>query len=241
MEPTYSVLLFSKYSANCKKILSLIEQYKLVNILGEKLQFLCLDNENVRNRIKKNKQIDINVVPCVLSIFSNGGVEKYDGTHAFDWITNIISKLNIPTQDLKPSKPQIEEPVNKNISIPKRMKPVEQYENKNLSETQENIQRTSIDDIPYEDDEEDMIKSRHMNKPPPKRIRQDKDKYVEDENLFPDIPNDNEKEQKNAINRSPQTKKNLSDSNGIRAKADALAKGRDDIEKEINKRNSAKV
>ena len=58
-----------------------------------KSQLVCIDNEEVRDRIANNKEIDIEAVPCVLNIFNDGNVEKYEGLDAFKWVEQIVSKL----------------------------------------------------------------------------------------------------------------------------------------------------
>jgi hypothetical protein len=57
------------------------------------LQNLCIDNEEVRNRIIQNKQINITSVPCILVIFPDGIIEKYEGLHTFKWVEEIISSF----------------------------------------------------------------------------------------------------------------------------------------------------
>lgn len=94
MEPQFSVLIYSKYSPNCKKITTLLAD----SGINLNLQPLCIDNEQIRKRIKGNKQLDVEVVPCILCLFPNGAVEKYEGSHAFNWIETIISQLKPPPQ-----------------------------------------------------------------------------------------------------------------------------------------------
>ncbi len=62
------------------------------------LQSLCIDNEKIRKRIIENKQIQVTSVPCLLLIFPDGGIEKYDGGHAFEWVEDIIRKFAPPQQ-----------------------------------------------------------------------------------------------------------------------------------------------
>lgn len=214
--------------------------------IGAKLQLLCIDNPQVRKRIKDNEQIDIATVPCILSIFPNGGVEKYDGGHAFAWVENLISRYappplpkpmppppsreeyekmdpeqeqNEPEEEMRSqarSQPQKKQQRVKPVKVPSRMKPIQQA--------------TSIDDIPLEDDGSD----RHRNIPQPKRIRQDEDKFVEDENLFAGDMPDNRHEPNNVVRVSAADRRTSPDPNGVRAKAEELARGRDDIDREFS-------
>lgn len=105
MEPQYSVLLFSKYSQNCNKLFSIMTNS---GVNFSPLQSLCIDNENIRKRILENKQFNITVVPSILSVFSNGNVETYEGLNAFNWVQAIIAKFAPPPppQQLPPPPPQ---------------------------------------------------------------------------------------------------------------------------------------
>ena len=93
MEPQYSVLLFSKYSQNCNKLFSIMSNS---GVNFSPLQSLCLDNETIRKRILENKQFNITVVPVILSVYSNGNVETYEGPNAFNWVQSVIAKFAPP-------------------------------------------------------------------------------------------------------------------------------------------------
>lgn len=241
MEPQYSVFIFSKYSPNCKKIFEIIGNsgIDMDKTIGDKLQLLCVDNEQIRKRIRENQQIDVVSVPCILSIFPNGGVEKYDGTHAFTWVENLIMRYMPPPPTPAPAplplqrmEPELEpEPESesesvrhkskpKRVKIPNRMKPIE------------HSTATSIDDIPLAEDDSD----RHRNLPQPKRIRRDESEYLEDNELFSGEIPDNRRESRNIVRSSASAsdRRNNSDPNGLRAKAEALARGRDDIDRQFS-------
>jgi hypothetical protein len=53
---------------------------------------VCIDNEDIRRQILKDKKIEINSVPCVLIAYNTGSVEKYEGSNAFQWIEETVSK-----------------------------------------------------------------------------------------------------------------------------------------------------
>ena len=67
------VLFWSKYSANSKKLINLMNQY------DAKIETVCIDNETVRKRLVKDKKIGISVVPTILALYQNGVIEKYEG------------------------------------------------------------------------------------------------------------------------------------------------------------------
>lgn len=198
MDPEYSIFVYSKYSVNCKKIFQLVNetQVDLEKIMGNKLRLLCIDNENVRKRLKGN-ELSIDVVPCILSIFINGVINKYEGEKAFEWIKVLLSKIVPPKPVPQPIPVQ---------QIPKNI------EKKNIPQDKP----TSIEDLPFDEEETD----RHRNLPQPKRIRDDKQGYVEDENFFPE-----------------EAKEPIKPNNGkidIKSAAEALKRARDETEKEIN-------
>lgn len=96
MEHQLSVLLYSKYSTYSKKLMDMIKSSG-VDFTGQfKLQPLCIDNEEIRKRISQNKQIQVTTVPCILIIYPDGGIEKYDDVYAFQWVESVIHKFALP-------------------------------------------------------------------------------------------------------------------------------------------------
>lgn len=96
MEPQYSVLVYSKYSKNSKRLIDTIEKSGVDFGAVLKLQSLCIDNEKARKQIEQAADIQLAIVPCILMIFPAGGVEKYDGASAFELIGSIINKYAPP-------------------------------------------------------------------------------------------------------------------------------------------------
>ena len=72
-----ALCFYSKYSNQCK---TFVDQTKSLN-----LQFICIDNSIARKKIQNSKKLEIQYVPCVLILYDNGVVEKYEGEHAFRW------------------------------------------------------------------------------------------------------------------------------------------------------------
>jgi hypothetical protein len=91
--------------------------------------------------------------------------------------------------------------------------------------------QTSIENIIYEDEESQEETDRHITKPSPRRIRQDEGSYIEDDNLFSGEMTDNRKQPKNTT-KGKADKKTV-DANGIKAKADELAKLRELDDKQL--------
>lgn len=95
MEIQYTVLLNSRYSLPCQNFLNTLVQsgidYK--NLL--KFVQVNIDNEQIRKQILNSNNIDIKSVPCILLIYTDGSVEKYEGSDAFRWLDEIISNNTI--------------------------------------------------------------------------------------------------------------------------------------------------
>lgn len=85
--PENIIFLYSKYSNHCNKIYN--------EIVNNSLQFintLCIDNKNVRQRIKKS-MYQIKYVPCFLNVYKEGNVEKFEGEQAVKWFDEIIKNI----------------------------------------------------------------------------------------------------------------------------------------------------
>ena len=116
-ESQYSVLVFSKYSQNCKRLLDTISNS---GVNFSNLQLLCIDNDKVRQRILENDQFNITVVPSILCVYSNGNVEAYEGSNAFNWVHEIITQLTPtppPPAPLPPQPSRIFQPVEEETQV----------------------------------------------------------------------------------------------------------------------------
>ena len=96
MESQLSVLLYSKYSSLSKKLMNIIQTSGVDFTAKFSLQPLCIDNEKIRTRVIQNTNIEVTTVPCLLIIFPDGGIEKYDGAHIFEWVEGIIRQSAPP-------------------------------------------------------------------------------------------------------------------------------------------------
>lgn len=241
MEPHLSVLLYSKYSSSSKKLFGIIESNN-INLNSLSLQTLCIDNEQIRNRIKNNKQLDINSVPCILIIYPDGGIEKYDGTHVFEWVEQSIKQITQSTQKveeqlwreeqkiekmkLEEEKKQIEierqlireeyKKKDKKSKINHERKPIQINGNENISQ----YGHTSIDELDSEGD-------RYRKSKPRGHIIKDSGNYIHDDDLFQDPQTDMYKTKSSSVK---EVSKNASEkkSMDLMAKAKELAKGREE-------------
>lgn len=141
----YSILLYSKYSAQSKLILDIISTS---GINFEKtLNLLCVDSKTVRNRITTNKKLNIQYVPCILTVYSNGFVEKFDGPNAFNWIKEVIAQLKPPQPPPQPTPIQAPVPPTPQ-STPVVSPPPPKKKKRNV---------TKIEELDDENEEEEVI------------------------------------------------------------------------------------
>lgn len=87
-----AILLYSKYSQRCKEFLDEVDDK-----IG--LRELCIDNKEIREMILRDKNgYHIKNVPCVFVLYSNGRLEKYEGSDAFVWLRKVKDVIKTPPQ-----------------------------------------------------------------------------------------------------------------------------------------------
>ena len=178
MEKNLCVLLYSKYSQHSKNFMDLLQQSPIdfTTLVG--LNPLCIDNENIRKRIISSSKLNIDIVPCILLIYPDGGVEKYAGITAFNWAEDII-RQNIPS--LPPQPPPVIKPVQLSTKNVKKQKDDDEEEEeeeeytsppprktrgkKQISKAPPVIAKTNIEDLNSEEEDEDYLER------PPASIR----------------------------------------------------------------------
>lgn len=187
MEQLY-ILLYSKYSHQCKKYMNMINQSAdFVSKID--LKTVCIDNEEVRKRIVNSKKIGITSVPCILVVYKDGGVEKYEGGTAFEWAEELIRKFT-PPLPLQPQPQPQAQPISKhpivayqdttNIKKQHNVITHHQHETNNKkqhianSKKQHHIQKsTNVEDLDTEEEEEEEKEHNKIQKDfkPPASIR----------------------------------------------------------------------
>jgi hypothetical protein len=165
MNQQLSVLLYSQYSKSSKKLLDIFTTSSIVpEEIG--LSTVCIDNEKIRKRILKSNKVKIESVPCILILYNDGGVEKFDGSNAFRWVEDIITQFT-PQQPTSYQIPPVNTPPPQPLTQPG------QLQQSSLQHTQSIPGGTSIDDLgDLEDIEED-----YTVKKPPRGIRSDSGNY----------------------------------------------------------------
>jgi len=94
-DPEYLVILYSKYSPECQKILQVYNP----NLMGY-FKLVCIDSAIIRARLAKSKSIQITTVPCVLLVYPRNKVEKFEGEGVTDWILRQIAQNLPPSETL---------------------------------------------------------------------------------------------------------------------------------------------
>jgi hypothetical protein len=212
MSLNFSILLYSKYSSNCKKLFDILKN----NETNLSLSAVCIDNNKIRKRILNDKIFMVKEVPTIINIYENGAAEKYEGTKSFDLIYSLVKPVesNYVNEETKKvvAKKEINEEINEEIDeikIPTTMKKITSIENIHMDDTDRNINRKQ-----------------------PKRIRQDQNNYIEDDELFQGEIIEHVKEPSNTVKTTSQ--KNTQDPFGTLAKAKEMAQMREITENDIN-------
>lgn len=100
--PSNIVLLYSKYSPNCKNIMDIIKTNNMSFIFP-----LCVDNQQIREVVLKSS-FAISSVPCLLVTYPSGGIEKFEGINVSEWLNNLMEKVNPPPQTQPQPQPQVQ-------------------------------------------------------------------------------------------------------------------------------------
>jgi len=147
MDYNLSILLYSNYSPRSQQLLEALKICPIDLANMARMSSICIDNEQIRNRITKSKNITIDTVPTILLAYNNGTIEKYSGEQAFEWIEQTVQHHLPPPPP--PPQPQ-PEPEPEPISIQK-------------SKTSKHVQindkmTTNMEDLDDDDDGDDLKK-----------------------------------------------------------------------------------
>lgn len=91
MQPDYLIVLFSKYSNACQSLLELYDEHLMSTI-----KFVCIDNASIRKRFMEDPTLQIRQVPCVLFVYPQNKIEKFEGTNVTRWLYDKL-KSYLPT------------------------------------------------------------------------------------------------------------------------------------------------
>lgn len=232
-----AIYLYSKYSIHCQRLASLFEY------LPFKIENICIDNKNIKESILSSSKIRVNSVPCLLFVYENGIIEKYEGSETF----NLVNEITKAQQ--------------KSIPGEKNMKKVkfEKHVEKRYIPCDDSIESTDSDnsdnsDSDFEEKRPKNRKSKSSKKNPNTKRKSEKTGYqksskkhksklidIEDIDDLDDL-DDNEQENidsigsKTSISMNPQTSSSVISSSNIMQKAMEMQQMRDIEVEEANKK-----
>ena len=152
------VLFWSKYSNNCKKLLSLMHE-KHINI-----ENVCVDNKKIRSRILNDKRINLSKVPTILALYETGVIEKYEGEKAFALFHSAFNQVK------QSSQPTVQKTMNtapKNTEPQVNTPPVNNKPNETEPKNSEATNgMTSLEDLTgedlFKDDQDDRVTNKNL-------------------------------------------------------------------------------
>jgi len=151
-EPESLIVLYSKYSRACNDVLELYNQAPV-----EFMKFICVDNVTTRQRLLSSKRLRITSVPCVLLVYPDGTMEKFEEGDVSGWLQSQIAKY-LPEEQTTPiqSQEQVtvleeEQPQQQEQVMPLEQEPQQtMIEELAPSMTQESSTKKSISEIAAE-------------------------------------------------------------------------------------------
>lgn len=169
MDQRLCVLLYSKYSTHSQKLFEAIHHsgLDLQTMVG--MSMVCVDNSDIRQRLLESENVDVSGVPCILLVYSDGTIEKYQGVSAFQWISEVIKRFSPPQIVYKEPVPEVpDEPDEVQQATHKKSKTTKKSKKsrpkkpptppESSSDSEEGV-ATRIDDIESENDEDTEIVS----------------------------------------------------------------------------------
>jgi hypothetical protein len=205
-----TIFFHSKYSPSSINLLRIMEQSGLV--FGD-IKFLDVGKKIVRDRLNE-LDTGIKSVPCMVILYKNGSVDKYEGAELYKWVDHFIMINKPPTRIDPPSelwKQEEEEIEEEEKPIKRKSKPKPKKSKVKFEEEEEEEEEESILLEPDEGNFTPITPLRHTQK-----IRKDEGNYEE---IMMDMSE--------SVHSAPIIEKPRQ--SDIKAKADALAKERDII------------
>jgi hypothetical protein len=93
--PEYLILIYSKYSSQCQRIVQVLSSNPLHYI-----RLLCIDNTKARQQLMESKKLSVHTVPCILLVYKNK-IEKFEGPNVTEWVlSQIVNNLDTTQTEL---------------------------------------------------------------------------------------------------------------------------------------------
>jgi hypothetical protein len=172
------VLLYSKYSTVSNELLNTLETspVNLTSVIG--LQYVCVDNKEIRQQIEESADITVSTVPCILIMYSNKTVEQYEGAQLAAWVEQTVENYRPPVDRAEPRGQEVQ-------SLGDTPAPVD-LGHEDASEAQEEVsrkprkkhRREQPDSSSSEDDEDEYERKQRKKR---KKKRKDREQIKPDE------------------------------------------------------------
>lgn len=86
MEIVEILLFYSKFSANCKTVITYVKHYNIP------VTPVSVDSKEIRKMIRNGNYFNIKGVPTIVIMFKNGNAEIYEGTKVIEWLKQFVLK-----------------------------------------------------------------------------------------------------------------------------------------------------
>ena len=199
-----NVLIYSKFSQACRKLVEMIES---IPSFKENANMLCIDNKDARNRILQSDKLKITEVPCILRIYQdNGYVEIFEGEKSFKLLEEYIlqEKQNQPPPPPPQPVYQPQPPQQIDENTVSRLSPAKLPQKSSLQQNQKLINMSSLEDLG------DAVESRdHSSELSPSYTPQNKNVHfdIEQENQQRNAPERTLKQSGNFVSIALQMQK----------------------------------
>lgn len=84
-----SILLYSKFSNVCLSLRSTLKECPVDIEKNINLEYVCIDNPVIRNLILKNNSLNVNYVPCLITV-SEKQKQVFQGQQVINWFEQIV-------------------------------------------------------------------------------------------------------------------------------------------------------
>jgi len=131
--PSEWIVLYSKYSPQCKRILNYYDAST------SPFRLLCVDNAAIRAIVQQDNVLNVKTVPCVVFCYPDNRTETFEGPEVTEWILSqiepsattgsnvIVSQQNpqsITPLDQLPQSQQPPQPPQSNTNVTSQSSPV---------------------------------------------------------------------------------------------------------------------
>ena len=151
MDPLYLILLYSKYSQSCVRILNLLKSTPSI----EFIKMICVDNTKIRSRLLASN-IRVKRVPSILFVYPNKSIEVFEEEGVYEYLVKLIS-LNTEKPEENPQEPAMQYEV-----IPQQFQKTTPQE---VNQSALQMNKTLLEDIEPTSSYDDAEREQEQNLP----------------------------------------------------------------------------